>query len=163
MKIRSYAPILLAAAGLFGVYHFVHKDEAPKPTAAQVETKSVSAPAAPAAPALPVAAQPLPPPPQPQLPGVAPTTTPHMMDPEEAKAHEPKAKLPKLTESEKVVAAKEHITVMDRRIELLEAEIAELDKKGDKAKADEQRVVVKRIKEHADKLKQDIAEGREPE
>ena len=85
------------------------------------------------------------------------------MDPAEAKAHEPKSKLPKMNDSEKAAAAQEHITVMDRRIELMEKEIAELDAKGDKAKADEQRVIVKRLKEHQEKLKKDIAEGRDPE
>ena len=157
MKARSYAPAAVAIAGLFVVYHFVSgkKDDAPKPTAAQIEPKP-STTSAPTAPSLPA-------PKQPTLPGQAPTQEPHPVTPEEMKEHEPKSKLPKMNESEKVAAAKEHITVMDRRVELLEKEIAELDAKGEKAKADEQRVIVKRIKEHAEKMKKDIAEGREPE
>lgn len=163
MKARSYAPAAVAVVGLFVVYHFVSgkKDDAPKPTAAQVEAKS-STTTAPSAPALPGGSAQAPTQP-PHLPGVAPTEAPHPMTPEEAKEHEPKSKLPKMNESEKVAAAKEHITVMDRRVELLEKEIADLDAKGEKDKADEQRVIVKRIKEHAEKLKKDIAEGRDPE
>ncbi len=163
MKARSYAPAAVAIVGLFVVYRFVsnNKDDAPKPTAAQVESKAAASAAT--APTLPSAKQPLAPSQPPQQPGVAPTQEPHPVTADELKEHEPKSKLPKMNESEKVAAAREHITVMDRRVELLEKEIAELDAKGEKAKADEQRVIVKRIKEHAEKMKKDIAEGREPE
>lgn len=165
MKLRAYAPALVAVAGLFFVYRYVTQknDDAPKPATQQhVEANATTAPEAPALPAG-SSVQPLPTPPPPQLPGVAPKEAPKPMDPAEAKAHEPKAKLPKMNDAEKAAAAQEHISVMDRRIELLEAEIAELDKKGDKAQAAEQRIIVKRLKAHAEKLKKDIAEGREPE
>jgi len=86
-----------------------------------------------------------------------------VLTPEEYAGHEPKAKKPKLNDEEKLAETKKHIAVMERRAELIAAEIAELEKKGEKDKAAEQRVILERLKKHAEKLREDVAAGRAPE
>lgn len=165
MKLRAYAPAVLAVVGLVLVYRWVSNrgaDEA-KPVAGESQRIGPTTTTTPP-PALPTpAAQPLPAPAPPQLPGSGPTEVPKPVSVEEAKAHEAKAKKPKRTLEERIAAAKEHVLVIDRRVELMEKEIAELDKQGDTKKAEEQRVSVQRLKLHAEKLRKAIAEGREPE
>jgi hypothetical protein len=64
---------------------------------------------------------------------------------------------------EKLAETKKHIEVMEHRAQLLEKEIAELERHGEKQKAAEQRIVLERLHKHADKLREDVAARREPE
>jgi hypothetical protein len=160
VKLRAYAPALLALGALIALYVYVTRD--PQPAAS-----------APAQPAPPVAAAPTPaaapapaaPPSAPEAaPGEGPPTiTPHALTPDEFAGHEPHAKKPKLTLDEKLAETRTHIEVMERRAKLLEAEIGELERNGHSDKAAEQRIVLQRLKAHADKLRADVAAGREPE
>jgi hypothetical protein len=163
MKLRAYAPALLAVAALVAIYLFVARDKSKAPAAAQ-HTPAAPAQRAPAAPA-----QQTPPAPAPSLTpeaqpaGEVPTGVPRALTPEEYAGHEPKANKPPMVLEEKLAETKQHIVVMERRAHLLEAEIAELERKGENEKAAQQRVVLKRLNEHADKLRQAVAEGREPQ
>ncbi len=164
MKLRAFAPALVALGALIALYVLVTRDSGP--------AASAPAPAAPAPsvattpPPAPAAAPALAPPPAPAETAPAegaPTITPHVLSPDEYAGHEPKAKKPKMTLDDKLAETRTHIEVMDRRAKLLEAEIAELDRSGQKDKAAEQRIVLARLKVHADKLRADVAAGREPE
>lgn len=72
------------------------------------------------------------------------------------------AKKAKMTLDERLAEAQKHIPVIERRAELLDKEIAELDKAGKVKEAGEQRIVAKRLRDHAAALRQAIAERREP-
>ena len=163
MKARAYAPALLAVAALVGIYVFVTRSGEDAEPTRHAEAPRGSAPPA-VAPSVAPAESPPPgqAPAESPPPGQAPTKPPHLLTPEEFAGHEPKAKKAKLTLEEKLVETQKHIVVMERRAQLLEAEIAELERTGDKAKAAEQRIVLARLREHADKLRQAVAEGREP-
>ena len=163
MKLRGYAPALLALGALVALYVFVTRD--PERAAS---APAQSAPAAATAPMpAPALAAPAPQPPPTPAPGSSddqpPTITPHVLTPEEYAGHEAKAKKPKMTLEEKLAETKKHIDVMEKRAKILEDEIAELERTGQKDKAAEQRIVLERLKAHADKLRKDVAAGREPE
>lgn len=170
MKLRTYAPALVAIIGLVVVWRWMATRgdaETAPPAATPVAT---SPPARPAPPAPAPTRAPTAAPEEPSLPAsppttapVAPTQAPKLASEQDLQDHLPKAKLPKMTLEERIAAAKEHIVVLNRRVELMQAEIADLEKKGDKAKADEQRVIMARITAHAEKLQKAIDEGREPE
>ena len=165
MKVRGFAPALLALGALIALYVFVTRDperaaSAPAPPAPNAATQP-----APNAPALAAPTQ-APPPPAPALASSddePPTITPHVLTPEEYAGHEAKPKKPKMTLEEKLAETRKHIDVMERRAKILEDEIAELERTGQKDKAAEERIVMERLKAHADKLRKDVAAGREPE
>jgi 3-oxoacyl-ACP reductase-like protein len=156
VKLRAIAPALLALAALIALYVYVTRDPEPaasapaKPPVATAPTPAVAAPA------------PMPPPPSAPA-TAAPNITPHVLTSDEYAGHEPHAKKAKMTLDEKLAETRTHIEVMERRAKLLEAEIAELERSGQNDKAAEQRVVLSRLKAHADKLREDVAAGREPE
>ena len=173
MKLRTYAPALIAIIGLVVVWRYMAGrggEEAAPPPSAPVATSAPVAKATPTArPSVPATA-PTGTPEEPAFqappstdPVVAPTKAPRALTEDEAKDHIPKAKLEKMTLEERIAAAKEHVTVIRRRVELMQQEIADLEKKGDKTKADEQRVVMARLTAHVEKLQKAIDEGREPE
>jgi hypothetical protein len=170
MKLRTWAPALIAVVGLVVVWRWMagrnDEEPAPRAPATQVATDQTRPSALPGSPATATRSADvpaLPSPAAPPVPGVAPTKPPEPLSHEEADAHLPKAKLPKLTLEERIAAAKEHIVVLQRRVELMQQEIAELEKKGDKAKADAQRIIMGRLTAHAEKLQKAIDEGRDPE
>ena len=161
VKIRAYAPALLAVVALVVVYVLSRDsddDAGPAPVATQQQPKSAPSTSPPQL------REPIkPPPPAPTAPTGPPSKPPSVVSADEHAAHEPKAKKPKMTLEEKLEETKKHVVVMERRAQLLEAEIAELEKTGQKDKAAEQRVVLQRLNAHAEKLRQAVAEGREPE
>jgi hypothetical protein len=73
------------------------------------------------------------------------------------------AKKPKMTLEEKLVETTKHIAVMGQRAEILEKEIADLERDGKKQEAAEQRIVLKRLRAHMEELRKAVAEKREPE
>lgn len=165
MKLRAIAPAVLALAALIVLYVVVKHDSDPAASTpaqppAPVATTPAPAVAAPPAPAPTVPATPPPVLGDDQGP---PTSTPHLVSPEEFAAHEPHAKKPKMNLDEKLEATRTHIEVMDKRAKMLEDEIAQLEKNGQTDKAAEERIVLQRLKAHADKLRADVAAGREPE
>ena len=157
MKLRAIAPALVALGALIALYVYVTRDPEPatstpaKPPVATAPTPAATAPAPTTTP----------PPSAPDT--AAPAITPHVLTSDEFAGHEPHAKKAKMTLDEKLAETRTHIEVMERRAKLLEAEIAELDRTGQADKAAEQRVVLQRLKAHADKLREDVAAGREPE
>jgi len=155
MKVRAYAPALVAIALVVAVYIFMKRDRDEPAPPAPVASQRVAPSAAPPAPALEASPQ------GPTTPG--PTKEPHVLTPEEYAGHEPKAKKPKMTLDDKLVETQKHIEVMQHRAELLEKEIAELERKGDKQRAAEQRIVLERLRKHAEKLREDVAARREPQ
>lgn len=170
MKLRTWAPALIAIVGLVLVWRWRSSrsdDETPPAAPPTQVAKDQTAPSRPASPTTTPRSGELPAPPvapsAPPAGGVAPTEAPKLVPDEEYQAHLPKAKLPKMTLEERIAAAKEHVVVLQRRVELMQQEIAELDKAGNKAKADEQRVMMARITAHVEKLQKAIAEGRDPE
>lgn len=167
MKVRAFAPALLAIVALGVVYVVARDRDEPAEDAKDAADAPAKAPAehvhAPVGSGARVASPEPALAPEPMAPGEAPSGVPRVLTPEEYAGHEPVAKKPKMTLQEKLVETKKHIAVMERRAELLAAEIAELDRKGETQKAAEQRIVLKRLEAHADKLRQDVAEGREPQ
>ena len=86
------------------------------------------------------------------------------LSPDELKVGTPdfQPKKAKMTLDERLAEAQKHIPVIERRAELIDQEIAKLEAAGKAQQASEQRVVAKRLREHADELKKAIAERREP-
>jgi len=72
------------------------------------------------------------------------------------------SKKPKLTLDEKLAETAKHIEVMKKRSQLLEKEIADLQKAGKTKEAQEQQVVLDRLKDHMKKLQTAIDEHKEP-
>jgi hypothetical protein len=154
VKLRAIAPALLALGALIALYIYVTRD--PEPAASAPAKPPVATAPAPAAPA-----PALTPPSAPET--ATPAITPHVLTQDGFAGHEPHAKKAKMTLDEKLAETRKHIEVMERRAKLLEAEIAELERTGQADKAAEQRIVLQRLKAHADKLREDVAAGREPE
>ncbi|MGE5185214.1 MAG: hypothetical protein ACM31C_24260 [Acidobacteriota bacterium] len=164
MKLRTLAPALLALAALIAVYVVATRDSEPAASAPVPAAPAVATTPAPAAPAPAMT-------PPPELPtshadptqDQPPTITPHVLSPDEYAGHEARPNKPKMTLDDKLAATRTHLEVMARRAKLLEAEIAELERTGQQDKAAQQRIVLRRLEAHADKLRADVAAGREPE
>lgn len=165
MKLRAYAPAVLGLAALVALYVLVKRDrdepQAPQAPQAQAHSHSHSHEPTPAAPGARVPGAPALPGTQ-ATPPTPPPAPPRALTPEEYAGHEPKANKPKMNDEEKIAETKKHIDVMERRVQLLEVEIADLDKRGEKEKATAQRVILERLKKHAAQLREDVAAGRAP-
>ena len=123
--------------------------------------------AAPAPSAAPTAAAPA-------LPGTTPgAAVPDPADPDTWIDHKPPpgtqvmdrpltAKKPKMNLDERLEEAAKHVKVLERRAELLEKDIEDLDRAGKTKEAAEQRIVRKRLLDHAQELRTDVAERRDP-
>lgn len=165
MKTRSYAPALLAVVVLAGLYVFItHRHEEPEqpvPTAERAPAP-VPAPAASAPPSLPVVHDDsTDPKPVPEATD-GPTKPPQALTPEEYAGHEAKAKKPKMNLEEKLAETTKHISVMEHRASLIDAQVAELEKAGKTKEAAEQRILADRLRKHVEELRADVAAGRDP-
>jgi hypothetical protein len=164
VKVRSYAPALLAVGLLAGLYLYItrHHEEPEQPVATAEPAHAEPAPAASPAPSLPVVHDDsTAPKPMPEATD-GPTKPPHALTPEEYAGHEPKAKKPKMNVDEKLAETTKHISVMEHRATLIDAQVAELEKAGKTKEAAEQRIIADRLRKHAEQLRADVAAHRDP-
>jgi len=156
VKARAWLPALLALAALLVLFLLMRgrsggQRERPAPP---VATGASTRPAPPASAAL-----------LPAAPDAGPTSKlGHKVDREPELWNQPRpTPKPKLALQEKLVLAAKHVEVMATRAGLLEQEIAALERDGKQQAAAEQRIVLMRLRQHMESLRQAIAEGREPE
>jgi HAMP domain-containing protein len=91
---------------------------------------------------------------------LVPEDEPQLSDEEPPEA---KSKKPKLTLDEKLALTQTHVEVMKTRAELLQRDIDALDAAGRKEEAAQKQILLTRLRAHMDRLRQAVAERREPE
>jgi len=168
VKLRSIAPALAGLLLLAAIYLVMQLrgrgDEPSAPAALPVAHGPATAPTAPGAAVKPAA--------KPATPSMLPEVVDDI-DPETGKIvpHDDPtllpnpgmtAKKPKMNLDERLAEAQKHIPVLERRAELIDKEIQTLEAAGKTKEAAEQRIVAKRLRDHAAALRQAIAEHKEP-